>query len=216
MNLYDYFLTQDAKGIIKQVHYFHIYEKHFSRFRNGSVLLLEIGTGRGGSAEMWKRYFGPLSRIVTIDIDDKSHVNDEQIYARQGNQADAAFLRSLVDEFGVPDIVIDDGSHVMSDVTTTFETLYPLLRSGSVYLVEDMNAAYYSDYGGGLHNRDTFIERCKVLVDDMHAMHTNGELQQTPFGAETFSVTFYDMVVVLEKMLYANKTLLSRPEADRA
>jgi cephalosporin hydroxylase len=211
VNLYDYFLSQSGRKIIKQVHYFHIYERHLARFKHAPVLMFEVGTGEGGSAEMWKRYFGPLSRIVTIDIEDKYHVNGDQIYARQGDQADAEFLKSLVDEFGVPDIVLDDGSHIMRDVAATFETLYPLLRSGGVYLVEDMNAAYYPDYGGGLQHRDSFIERCKTLVDDMHAVHTNGAMTQTPFGAETFAITFYDMVVVLEKAIHANKNLLSRP-----
>lgn len=211
MDLFNYFLEQRGNNIIKQMHYFHVYERHFSRFRNAPLLMFEVGTGNGGSAEMWRRYFGPLSRIITIDIEDKSHLNSDQIYTRLGSQADKEFLLSLIDEFGVPDIVLDDGSHVMKDVLVTFEALYPLLRSGGVYLVEDMNSAYYPEYGGGLKKPDSFIERCKNLVDDMHAVHTNGELAQTACGAGTLSVTFYDMVVVLEKAMYTNKSLVSRP-----
>lgn len=211
MDLFNYFLEQRGNRIIKQMHYFHIYERHFARFRNAPLLMFEVGTGNGGSAEMWRRYFGPLSRIVTIDIEDKSHLNSDQIYTRMGSQSDKDFLLSLTSEFGVPDIVFDDGSHIMNDVLATFEALYPLLRSGGIYLVEDMNSAYYPEYGGGLRGSESFIERCKVLVDDMHAVHTNGELMQTAYGAGTLSVTFYDMVIVLEKALYANKSLLSRP-----
>ena len=215
MNLYDYFLSKTGPRIIKQAHYFHVYERHLARFRQGPVLMFEIGTGEGGSAEMWKRYFGPLCRIVTIDIEDKYHVHGDQIFARMGDQADTRFLQSLIEEFGVPDIVLDDGSHVMRDVAVTFDTLYPLLRSGGAYLVEDMNAAYYAEYGGGLRHPESFIERCKTLVDEMHAVHTNGELMPTSLGADTFSVTFYDMIIVLEKAIRPNKDLLVRPHPSQ-
>lgn len=57
---------------------------------------------------MWKRYLGPMARIVTIDIVPKN-IEESQIYVRTGDQSDETFLRSLVNEFGRPDIVIDDG-----------------------------------------------------------------------------------------------------------
>ena len=50
------------------VNYFEIYDRHFSRFRNRDIALLEIGVAGGGSLEIWRRYFGPKARIVGIDI----------------------------------------------------------------------------------------------------------------------------------------------------
>ncbi len=68
MNLWQDFLTNDQKIIRKWVHYFPIYERHFSSWRNKSTTFIEIGVSHGGSLQMWQRFFGPLSKIIGIDI----------------------------------------------------------------------------------------------------------------------------------------------------
>jgi hypothetical protein len=68
MNLYQYFLDNADLPIHKNVHFFAAYERHFRPFVDRPVMLFEIGTGAGGTARMWKRYFGPLAIIVSIDI----------------------------------------------------------------------------------------------------------------------------------------------------
>jgi hypothetical protein len=60
---------------------------------------------------MWKRYFGPHATIIGIDINPKCKAYEEdQIAIRIGEQQDVTFLNSVLDEFGAPDIVLDDGS----------------------------------------------------------------------------------------------------------
>ncbi len=49
MNLYNYFLTQTGRRIIKHAHYFGVYERHFGRFVGSPVLMFERGTGSRGS-----------------------------------------------------------------------------------------------------------------------------------------------------------------------
>jgi len=41
-----------------------------------------------------------------------------------------------------PDFVIDDGSHRYSDIMSTFIFLYPLLKKGAYYFIEDLHASY--------------------------------------------------------------------------
>lgn len=210
MNLYDYFLRQTGRRIIKNVHYFPIYERHFARYVGRSVLMYEIGTGDGGSAEMWKHYFGPLAHIVTIDIRDCSEIAQSQISVRTGSQSDPGFLKSIVAEFGPPDIVLDDGSHIMSDINASFDVLFPALRRDGIYLVEDLNTAYWPHTGGGLKDPRSFIERAKNLVDEMNA-GTSGAMEPTVFGQKTFSISFYDLVVVIERAAFVNKEMLHLP-----
>lgn len=38
------------------------------------------------------------------------------------------------------DLVVDDASHLLAETRVTFETLFPLLRPGGIYVVEDWNA----------------------------------------------------------------------------
>lgn len=200
MTLWDYFLDNKNRVIHKWTHYFPIYESFFSPFVNRSVLFVEIGCGKGGSLQMWKRYFGPRATIVGIDIDPACKAyEEEQIEVRIGDQNNPLFLQSIVDEFGYPDIILDDGSHVMEHIKTTFNTLYSQMTKDGVYLVEDLHTSYWEEMGGGLNREGTFIELCKSLIDELNAEHTKGLLPPSEFTTNTISMHFYDSVTVFQR-----------------
>ena len=213
MDLYQYFLTQNGRNILKFPHYFPIYERHFSKFVDHPITMFEIGTGEGGSCQMWKYYFGPTARIVTIDIHNKKAFEESQIYVRTGSQADPNFLQELVAEFGAPDIVLDDGSHMMEHINVSFDVLCPRMSPKGVYLVEDLDGAYWKVRGGGLRNPNSFVERCKNLVDELNADFTGGAVTKSPMGEYLFSISFYQMLIVLEKTPYMNRTMTRLPKA---
>ncbi len=200
MNLWQDFLTNDQRLIHKWKHYFPVYEDHFSRFVNRDVVLLEIGCGKGGSLQMWKRFFGPHARIIGIDINPEcAAYAEDQIDIRIGSQDDVKFLDSVLDEFGTPDIILDDGSHVMSHIQASFAALYPRLERNGVYLVEDLHTAYWDEFEGGLRRQGSFIETCKDLIDELNADHARDAMKPTEFTRSTHSMHFYDSIVVFEK-----------------
>ncbi len=211
LDLLGYFLTQPHRSMLRAMHYFPIYERHFRRFVGNPITMFEIGSGQGGSAQMWKHYFGPLARIVTIDIADKAYLTEPQIHPRRGDQGDPAFLNALVDEFGPPDIVLDDGSHLMKHINASFDVLFPRMSPAGTYLVEDLDGAYWADHGGGLRHPDSFIERAKALVDEMHADYTSGALKAGPYGRGLVNIAFYHALVVLEKSPSINREMIQRP-----
>jgi hypothetical protein len=200
MNLWQDFSTHDGRLMHKWTQYFPVYERHFSPYQNKSLTFLEIGVARGGSLSMWQRYFGPMAKVVGIDILPESKVAEAPgIFVRTGDQSDERFLQSVIDEFGVPDIVLDDGSHQMSHLVKTFNFLYPKMPKNAVYMVEDLHTAYWDEYGGGLGKADTFIEITKKFVDQLNADHTRGKVVPDLITRQTFGISFYDSVVVLEK-----------------
>jgi hypothetical protein len=206
MPLWDLFLDNTGRVIHKWTHYFPIYERHFHRYVGRPLVFLEIGCGKGGSLQMWKKYFGPHARIVGIDIvPECKQFEESQIHVRIGNQSDARFLGSIVDEFGAPDIVLDDGSHVMADILASFNFLYPRTERRGIYMVEDLHTAYWEEYGGGLSREGTFIEKCKALVDELNADHSRGSVPASDFSQTTLSMHFYDSVVVFERGTYGEK-----------
>jgi 23S rRNA U2552 (ribose-2'-O)-methylase RlmE/FtsJ len=147
--LWSDFQTNSGKIIHKWKHYFPIYERHFQSYVNKPLTFLEIGVGRGGSLQMWKRYFGPHARIVGIDIvPGCKRYEEDQIEVPTGKQQDERFLQSILDEFGSPDIVLDDGSHRMADLIETFRFLYPRTATNGVYMVEDLHTAYWEECEG--------------------------------------------------------------------
>jgi SAM-dependent methyltransferase len=210
MTLWRDFLTNDKKLIHKWKHYFPIYEQHLSRFINRDVILFEIGCGGGGSLQMWKRFLGPHARILGIDINPACRSYEEdQIAIAIGDQSDCDFLQKIISTTGAPDIVIDDGSHVMEHVNKSFSFLYPRVSRNGVYLVEDMHTSYWEEFGGGVKREGTFIEKCKSLIDELNAEHTRAAINPTDFTRTTLSMHFYDSVVVFEKGRHTVKRSLA-------
>ncbi len=213
MDLWQDFLTNQGKVIHKWEHYFPVYERHFAPWRGRSLTFLEVGVAKGGSLQMWRRYFGPLAQVVGIDIDPKCKAHEEDgVAVRIGDQSDPKFLASVIEEFGIPDVVLDDGSHQMHHIEATFDFLYPKLPKNGVYMVEDLHCSYWPDFGGSVDDPKTFINIAKSLVDKLNADHARGAVEPDAFTRDTFSIGFYDSIVVFEKGRIPRKT---SPEMGR-
>lgn len=147
MSLYATFLDHTGRTIHKWKHYFPAYERHFGRYVNRPLTFLEIGCGLGGSLQMWKKYFGPHAQIIGVDIEPKcADYAEDQVAVRIGSQSDVEFLQTVLDEFGEIDIVLDDGSHRMADITASFRFLYSRIANDGIYMVEDLHTAYWEEY----------------------------------------------------------------------
>jgi hypothetical protein len=200
MTVWQDFMTHEGAPMDKWAHYFPIYDRHLSWYTNKSLTFLEIGVARGGSLQMWQRFFGPLAKVVGIDIQERSKSYESPgTFVRIGDQGDERFLQSIVDEFGIPDVVLDDGSHQMEHISRTFNFLYPKLPKNGVYMVEDLHTAYWDEYGGGLTKPDTFINKAKNFIDQLNADHSRGQVTPDFITRQTFGISFYDSVVVFEK-----------------
>lgn len=200
MNLWADFLTNQQRVIWKWKHYFPIYERHFRDFMYKSVTMIEIGVASGGSLQMWKRFLGPHATIIGIDIlEECKAFEEDQIAIRIGPQQDTNFLQSIVEEFGAPDIVLDDGSHIVSHTLATFDFMYPKLSKNGVYMIEDLHTSYWEEYEGGYRRPGTVIERCKDLIDELNGEHTRGQLPATDFSKSTLGIHIYDSVAVFER-----------------
>ena len=206
MSVWSEFLNTRHRTVHKWTHYFPAYEAHFARYVNRPMVFLEIGCGRGGSAQMWKRYLGPYAQIVGLDVNAEcKEFEEDQIAIRIGSQSDTGFLDAVLTEFGAPDVVLDDGSHRMEDVVTTFRHMYPRMSATGVYLVEDLHTAYWPEYGGGLRREGTFVEVCKGLIDELNADWSQGAMAATEFTRSTMSMHFYDSMAVFERGRHLEK-----------
>ena len=189
---------------MKWTHYFPIYDRHFTTWKNRSLNFLEIGVLNGGSGAIWSKFFGPMARIIGIDIEPRcKQYETEQYKIRIGDQSDTSFLSSIIDEFGVPDIVLDDGSHHQDHIFATFSFLYPKMKLNSIYMVEDLHTSYWASHGGSLSNPNTFMNRTKNYLDQLNTQHNN--IESDPLVKDTFSICAYDSVVVFEKGRTYNK-----------
>lgn len=200
----------DGRHVYKWVHYLPIYDELFSPFRHGMpgtdptrpVRILEIGVLNGGSLQLWRRYFGPDATIFGIDINpDCAKLDTPENPVRIGSQADPAFLRSVVAEMGGVDVVLDDGSHVAAHQRASFDTLFPLLSQGGVYVVEDTVTSYWASYGGGYRRPGTIVEVAKGMIDGLSKWGYRMPVGRRARLAseEISSITFYDSIIAFRK-----------------
>jgi hypothetical protein len=214
MGLWHQALTHRGRPFHKWTNYFPIYEQHFARFVNRPVTFVEIGCGRGGSLQLWTRYLGPHAQIVGLDVRPECKAfESNRIAVRIGDQADEKFLASVVDEFGPPDVVLDDGSHIMTDLAATFGWLYPRTARDGVYMVEDLHCAYDQRFGGGLRQEGSFIELAKALIDELNAETGRDAMPATGFTRSTMSMHFYEGCVVFERGHHQRGTKFRRGQA---
>lgn len=185
----DHFYTQ---------HYQHLFEKQ--RFQ--PLRLLEIGVGGyadresgGNSLRMWK-YFFPRAEIFSLDIEDKRHLAEERIHIFHGSQSDGEFLERVMAATGPLDIVIDDGSHRSADIIFSFEKLFPCLKPGGHYVVEDTQTSYWPDYG----DSPTAMDYFKKLVDGLnYAERILPGYRPTYLDRNIFSLQFFHNLIFVRK-----------------
>lgn len=190
-----------GRGIWKWEHYFDIYDRHFSRFRNTEVSVLEIGIYSGGSLEMWRDYFGPKSHIYGVDNNlecKKYETRNTKIFI--GDQGKKEFweeFRHLVPHL---DIVIDDGSHLPDDQITSIRELLPHLHRGGVYLCEDLHGRK-SMLNAGAHYIHGLAHKLNEMKNSFSGENNERTLGCLPTEFQKYinSIHLYPFVAVIEK-----------------
>lgn len=185
------------------------YKLHLKKFKYKRIKLLEIGAGGfsipyegGNSLRMWKKYFR-FGSIYSIDIYDKTTIEENRIKIFQGNQKDKDFLNKVTEMTGDLDIIIDDACHINKYVIESFQVLFPKLKDGGVYVVEDTQTSYWKSFGGdseNLNNPDTTMNFFKSLADSLNNKEfIKPYYQQTYYDKNIVSIHFYHNLIFIFK-----------------
>jgi SAM-dependent methyltransferase len=148
-------MKKSLEEISKQYHsdkgsiyhnYLEIYEKYFSKYRDTLENFLEIGLWQGDSIRMWRDYFD-VGNLVGADILDLSHVVLPNTQIHICDQSDRQQLGNLIDNsYDEFDIIIDDGGHWQHQQQITLGFMFPFLKSGGVFVIEDLHTANHPAY----------------------------------------------------------------------
>lgn len=184
-----------------------IYHSYFKELRGKEITLLEGGIGGysfpdrgGGSLKMWAEYF-PKGKIHGFDIYDKSALKG-RFTIHNGSQDDKVFLNSLINHIGAPDIIIDDASHISPLTIETFQILFPRLKSGGIYVVEDCHTSYWEEKGGDGTDfkgcRDFYADRTSSVMNYFKRSADDLNLDTNPYLIK--SIHFYkEMIICLKQ-----------------
>jgi len=121
-------------------------------------LMVEVGVDQGGSTSFFTKLFQPEG-LLAIELSKKpvaaltkflaTHDSDAKVSIHWGiDQSDRVEVPRLVAS-AFPsqplDLVIDDASHLLVPTTATFEMLFPRLRPGGLYVIEDWSWRHLND-----------------------------------------------------------------------
>ncbi len=120
------------------------------RFANPTIV--ELGIAEGGSTALMALDARP-AKLVAVDLEPQPLEALRAFIENRGltetvrplygiDQADRLALAAAVDSelHGAPiDLVIDDCSHQLGPTRASFETLFPRMRPGGLYVIEDWN-----------------------------------------------------------------------------
>lgn len=121
-------------------HYGPVYESLLAPIRKESKVVIELGIDGGGSLRAWRDYFDSAT-IYGIDIRKECLFCENRIVCIEADETEPANMTRKLLEF-VPfcgaDLIIDDGSHHRPDQLMALFTLWPFVKAGGIYVIEDL------------------------------------------------------------------------------
>lgn len=165
------FLFYKNKHLVDQYQRFWSDRKSFEAHH-----IFELGIWDGGSVAFWFECFQP-KKHVGVDVSQKGNSNYFQHYVStrgieeriktywEVNQADSEKLRQIAKKecSGSLDLVIDDASHMYEATKMSFETLFPLLRPGGLYIIEDWGWEHWPEFQAPDHPWKKEIPLTKLI-----------------------------------------------------
>ena len=177
--------------------------------------MMEIGVQSGGSARMWKQYYGKPLKYVGLDINPKckrTESPEENIFVEIGSQLDRNFLSRVCAKHGPFDVVIDDGGHTALMMQTTLAHMWnhstACLSEKATYVIEDMHTMAMCKAG--------FCDKPSDVTDvignafyGMHAhwfannFHGRGDTHPKPapeaWASQIRSISLYDSMAFFKR-----------------
>ncbi|MGL5010827.1 MAG: hypothetical protein ACRC6I_13175 [Paracoccaceae bacterium] len=139
------------KGSTKH-RYTELYHMLFHPYRDRPISFLEMGLLIGGpehgesadretkdlpSIRMWLEFF-PKAQINGLDISDFSWFTHDRFHFHRCDMDDRANIDAAARTMPDLDIIIDDASHASHHQQNGFLSLWPKLKPGGLYIIEDL------------------------------------------------------------------------------
>ena len=136
----------------------------------------------GNSLRVWRDYF-KNANIYGIDIDENTMFEEDRIKTYCSSSMDKDTMDNILSKLPELDMVVDDGLHTMEANLETLKIVFPYLKNGGIYVIEDVN-----------QEGDLYIE--KLLVDNRF-INTIGESHYTV--NDNFNAIFTRLIVIFKK-----------------
>ena len=132
------------------------YENHFKNLKDKKINVLEIGVWKGASTASFFYYLSKAN-FFAVDRNFKFNYYSKRItfiYCDTSSERDLAKLKKYIQKNKISsfDIIIDDGSRILSNILKNFIFFFNFLKSGGLYVIEDYKHPNYFFYLNDLKN----------------------------------------------------------------
>jgi len=144
--------------------YSKFYKQKLEKLKNKKINILEIGSYAGASAAAFAKYL-PMSNIFCFDINisnfkyksEKIHVFGLDI---NNEKKTIKIINKIADQYNIKefDIIIDDGSHNLSDILRALKFFFQYLKKKGLYVIEDFKYPNYYSYNKNINH---------ILIDEL-------------------------------------------------
>jgi SAM-dependent methyltransferase len=169
-------------GTDKQTHhnYGDAYEQIIGGMRASADLVLEIGVARGHSLLAWSDVF---PNAIVVGMDKEKTDNDliakvNRIEFHTGDQRSKDDCDSVAKgrQF---DFISEDASHQLEDSIKTLINMWPHLKPGGMYVIEDIGV--YPDHDVCVHPDHKIPDECKLCMGIINIENPFGGTEKLVF-----------------------------------
>ena len=137
----------EDKKLFKGHNFAKFYEKHFKNLKEKKINILEIGVWEGASTASFYHYFKNAD-IFPIDRNFKFKYFSKRInffYCDTTSHKDLFKFKKFLKKKNITsfDIIIDDGSHILSNILKNLIFFFKYLKPGGIYVIEDYKHPNY-------------------------------------------------------------------------
>lgn len=218
-------------GTDKQKEGGHSYAKAYADvlrpLRSKRIKMLEIGLFRGSSLLGWRAYF-PRASIAGFDIVPKPEMARGRVRVYQGDQGSAVDLDRVCAAEAPFDLIVDDGSHFNRHQLFSFHHLFPHLKDGGIYVIEDVQTSYWNGSVGGVNYdgcdpfapdfKDTcvgrFLELTKYLNHAEFVSHEQADTELLALAKQVRRIAFEHNLIFIWKGENVDKSNLMTRRND--
>ena len=141
-----------------------LYSKHLEIFKDKQINILEVGSFSGASAASFVKYF-PKSKVFCFDINIsnfKYYSKNIEVFGMDISDVKKTekTIKTIFEKYNFQefDLIIDDGSHNLSDILICINTLFKYLKKKGIFVIEDFKFPNYYSYNKNVDD---------VYVDDL-------------------------------------------------
>jgi len=133
---------------------------------------------------MWYDYF-PNATIHAFDVSPQIQHENSRVKTHICDQSNREQMEKVMEKIGDVDIIIDDGSHVISHQQISLGFLFKYVKKGGQYWIEDLHTSDSSVWNNGkrLYGYDMSFNEGESTVDVIND-YLDNKVFNSPFLTE--------------------------------